>query len=76
LCSPGARGGDLLGSTIYAASPAHGFTYCVIATTIVYALILPLIAFVPKELVATADGERNQRVEAEVLEEVREAEQA
>jgi MFS family permease len=71
-----ARGGDLLGSTIYAASPVHGFTYCVIATTIVYALILPLISLVPKELVATADGERNPRVEAEVLEEVHDAEQA
>jgi len=71
-----ARGGDLLGSEIYASSPVHGFTYCVIATTIVYALILPIISLVPKGLVATADGERNPQVEAEMLEEVREVEQA
>jgi Na+/melibiose symporter-like transporter len=53
------RGGDLLGSKIYSGSPAHGFLYCVIATTVVYALILPLIACVPKALIATADGEAN-----------------
>lgn len=35
-----ARAGDLLGSWIYNSSPTHGFTYCVIATTVVYALIL------------------------------------
>ncbi|HZK99861.1 MAG TPA: MFS transporter [Caulobacteraceae bacterium] len=35
------RGGDLLGSWIYTSSPAHGFLYCVIAITVVYALILP-----------------------------------
>jgi MFS family permease len=51
------RGGDVLGASIYNASPAHGFLYCVIATTAVYALILPLILFVPKELIATTDGE-------------------
>jgi predicted MFS family arabinose efflux permease len=66
------RGGDLLGSRIYNSSPAHGFLYCVIATTIVYALILPLILLVPKELIATADGEPNPQVEAEVLDEIAE----
>lgn len=50
------RGGDLLGSGIYNSSPRHGFLYCVIATTVVYTLILPLIALVPKALIATADG--------------------
>ena len=64
------RGGDLLGSRIYNSSPAHGFLYCVIATTVVYALILPLILLVPKELIATSDGEPNPRVEAEVLDEI------
>jgi hypothetical protein len=49
------RAGDLLGARIYNASPTHGFLYCVIATTLVYALILPLIATVPKALIATAD---------------------
>ncbi len=65
-----ARGGDLLGSAIYNSSPAHGFLYCVIATTAVYALILPLILLVPKELIATADGEPNPTVEAEMLKEI------
>lgn len=53
------RGGDLLGSRIYASSPAHGFLYCVITMTSVYALILAVLPFLPKELIATADGEPN-----------------
>ena len=65
-----ARGGDLLGAAIYNSSPTHGFLYCVIATTAVYALILPLILLVPKELIATADGEPNPKVEAEMLKEI------
>ncbi len=64
------RGGDLLGSAIYESSPTHGFLYCVIATTSVYALILPLILLVPKKLIATADGEPNPDVEAEVKQEI------
>ncbi|MGT2508477.1 MFS transporter [Cupriavidus basilensis] len=52
-----ARAGDLLGSWIYNSSSTHGFTYCVIATTVVYALILLLIPLTPKELIATRDGE-------------------
>ena len=67
-----ARGGDLLGSKIYNSSPANGFLYCVIATTVVYALIVPLILLVPKQLIATADGERSPDVEAEVLQEISE----
>jgi Na+/melibiose symporter-like transporter len=68
-----ARGGDLLGSRIYSSSPTNGFLYCVIATTAVYASILPLILLVPKKLIATADGERNPEIEAEVLQEIGEA---
>ena len=68
-----ARGGDLLGSRIYNSSPEHGFLYCVIATTAVYAAILLVILWVPKELIATADGEPNPVVEAEVLDEIAEA---
>jgi hypothetical protein len=64
------RGGDLLGSWIYNSSPAHGFLYCVIATTAVYAAILPLILLVPRDLIATADGQGNPKIEAEVLQEV------
>jgi len=60
-----ARGSDLLGAKLYASSPAHGFLYCVIATTAVYTLILPVIAFIPKELIATADGQRNAAIDAE-----------
>jgi Na+/melibiose symporter-like transporter len=71
-----ARAGDLLGSNIYNSSPTHGFMYCVIATTVVYALILPLILLVPKELIATADGEPNPEVEAAVLNEIQETEPA
>ncbi|MET2526245.1 MFS transporter [Ralstonia pseudosolanacearum] len=66
-----ARAGDLLGSWIYNSSPTHGFTYCVIATTVVYALILLLIPLTPKTLIATRDGEPNP--EAEVRNEPREA---
>jgi MFS family permease len=66
------RGGDVLGTYIYKSSPTHGFLYCVIATTTVYALILPLILLVPKPLIATADGEPNPEVEAEVNKEIAE----
>jgi hypothetical protein len=66
------RGGDLLGSKIYNLSATNGFLYCVIATTFVYALILPLILLVPQELIATAEGEPNPRVATEVLEEIAE----
>jgi len=69
-----ARAGDLLGSWIYNSSATLGFTYCVIATTVVYAMILPLITLAPKELIATKDGERNPEAEAEVLSEIRETE--
>ena len=67
------RGGDLLGAQIYASSPEHGFLYCALATTAVYALILPVILLIPKELIATADGEKNPKMEAEMLSEVAEA---
>lgn len=64
------RGSDLLGAKIYASSPVHGFLYCVIATCAVYALILPVIPWIPKQLIATADGERNPAIEAEVAAEI------
>ncbi len=57
-----ARGSDLLGAKLYAASPALGFRYCVIATTTVYALILPVIPLIPKQLIATRDGEPNPAI--------------
>jgi hypothetical protein len=67
-----ARGGNVLGSAIYNGSQKYGFLYCVIATTVVYALILPVFLLVPKELIATADGEPNPIVEAEMLKEIEE----
>lgn len=64
------RGSDVLGSKIYTSSPQYGFLYCVIATTIVYALILPVILTIPKGLIATTDGERNVEAEAVVAAEL------
>jgi hypothetical protein len=64
------RASDVLGAWIYNSSPVHGFLYCAIATTIVYALILPVIPFVPRELIATADGQPNPQAEAQLLAEI------
>ncbi|WER49663.1 MFS transporter [Cupriavidus sp. WKF15] len=66
-----ARAGDLLGSWIYNSDATHGFTYCVIATTVVYALILPLIPLAPKALIATRDGEFSAELEAAEINEIR-----
>lgn len=66
------RGGDLLGSWIYQSSPTHGFLYCVIAITVVYALMLPVILLVPRELLATSDGEPNPKLDAEMRAEIAE----
>lgn len=64
------RGGDVVGAWIYGASPEHGFRNCVIATTSIYVLILPLLLLIPKALIATADGEPNPEVESETLKEI------
>jgi hypothetical protein len=64
------RGGDVVGSWIYGLSPKYGFHYCVLAITVTYALILPVIPFIPKQLTATADGEPNPEEEALVLAEI------
>jgi predicted MFS family arabinose efflux permease len=50
------RFGDVLGTYLY--DYYGGFSACVIAITIVYALILPTLLLVPKYLIATPDGER------------------
>ena len=47
------RFGDLLGTHLYDAY--GGFSVCVLAITLVYALILPTLLLVPKHLTATAD---------------------
>jgi len=49
------RFGDVLGTYLY--DRYGGFAVCVIAITIVYALILPALLLVPKHLVDTADGQ-------------------
>jgi hypothetical protein len=58
------RGSDLLGSWIYASSPTRGFLFCAIATTVAAALILPSILLIPRQLIATTDGEPNPAGEA------------
>ncbi len=60
------RGGDWIGVKIYDLSPTYGFLYCVIATSLVYALILPVLLLVPKNLISTPDGAVNPGIEAEV----------
>jgi MFS family permease len=50
-----ARFGDVLGAWLY--DQYGGFVICVIATTMVYALILPIIFLIPQHLIATHDGE-------------------
>ena len=49
------RFGDVLGTNLY--DHYGGFAACVIAITVVYALILPTLLLVPKRLIATADGQ-------------------
>jgi MFS family permease len=64
------RGGDILGTWIYDVGKPYGFRYCVIAITLVYAAILPVILLIPKHIIATADGEENPVVTREVLAEI------
>ena len=64
------RGGDILGTKIYDGDKTNGFLYCVGATTFVYALILPLLLLIPKNVIANRDGEENIALEVEVLKEL------
>jgi len=66
------RGGDLIGSKIYGLSATNGFLYCALATTAVYALMLPVLLLIPKSVIATADGEANPALDAEIVAEVAE----
>jgi Major Facilitator Superfamily len=50
------RFGDVLGTGLY--DRYGGFAACVVAITLVYALILPVLLLVPKNLTATGDGAR------------------
>jgi len=49
------RASDAFGSAVYDANPHKGFLYCVIATTLVYALILPILLLIPKEIIASTE---------------------
>jgi hypothetical protein len=49
------RFGDVLGTHLY--DYYGGFGVCVIAITVIYAMILPALLLVPKYLIATADGQ-------------------
>ena len=49
------RFGDVLGTNLY--DRYGSFTVCVVAITVVYALILPALLLVPGHLIATADGQ-------------------
>ena len=64
------RGGDFVGTSIYTGSATHGFVYCVAAGTATSTLMLLVLLMIPKEIIATADGERSPEVEAEVLAEI------
>jgi hypothetical protein len=64
------RAGDLVGASIYTSTATHGFVSCVILATVTSALMLPVLRLVPKTLIATADGEANRAITAEVLAEI------
>lgn len=51
------RASDFVGSAIYESNPSSGFLYCAILTTVVYALALPVLLFIPDGIVSTTDGE-------------------
>jgi len=53
----GVRGGDWLGTRIYAAGGDRGFLWCALATTTVYAAILLVIRWIPHAVTATTDGQ-------------------
>jgi len=56
------RFGDILGTMLY--DRYGGFTVCVIAITLVYALILPILLLIPKSLIVTADVQVSEAREA------------
>jgi hypothetical protein len=49
------RFGDLLGTDIY--DHWGGFTMTIVAATVVYALMLPVLLLAPKRITATTDGQ-------------------
>ncbi|MGH6725498.1 MAG: MFS transporter [Pseudolabrys sp.] len=55
------RFGDVLGTFLY--EEYGGFGTCVVMITVVYALILPALLLIPKDLIVTADGQKLQIVD-------------
>jgi len=68
--SLGVRGGDLLGAYIYSRDPQNGILIAAVLTACFYAAIIPVIALVPPEVLATADGQRSPALERMVDEEL------
>jgi len=65
------RGGRPVGfKDLQTASPAHGFLYCVIATTIVYALILPVILLCAERIDCHRGRPNKPETRSEVLDEI------
>ena len=60
------RASDVVGSAIYDADPKNGFLWCVIATVVLYAAILPMIWLIPSHVMANADGEPHAVLEPDV----------
>jgi MFS transporter len=58
------RAGDLVGASIYGSAATHGFLLCVILATATSALMLPVLRLIPKQLIATADGEPDPATDA------------
>jgi len=54
-----ARFGDVLGTALYDRS--SGFTSCVVSIVIAYALILPILRWIPEGLVASSDSKGRSR---------------
>jgi len=66
------RAGDVVGTWLYTSSVLYGFAYCVAAGTATSVLMLVVLQLIPKEIIATADGERSPAVESAVLAEIAE----
>jgi predicted MFS family arabinose efflux permease len=49
------RGSDVIGSIIYDANPGNGLMICALITTVVYALIVPIIKLIPNDIIRTPE---------------------
>ena len=57
------RTGDIIGAHLYASATSHGFLYCVILATATSVVLVPVLGMIPKQLIATRDGEAGARCE-------------